>query len=130
MIRSMGVAEADSYSAHAFRRGASMELKGSGSTLPHVLKKVGWNSASFRAYLSLVEDEEVNIRSIFANFDVYEVSDEVEEVPLPPSSSVGETSPGTISDDKPLVKSDKQTYLERLTRCFSLTEWGSFSLRI
>ena len=77
----MGVAEAASYSTHAFRRGASMELKGSGSTLAQVLKTVGWNSASFRAYLSFVEDEEVNIRSILANFDGYESSDEEEDNP-------------------------------------------------
>ena len=101
MLRSMNIADADSYSTHAFRRGASMELKCSGSTLAQVLKTVGWNSAAFRAYLSFVEDEEVNIRSILANFDGFESSDE-ESDDSPSTSSPDDTSSGTNSDDIPL----------------------------
>ena len=102
MLRSLKVPEADSYSTHAFRRGASMELKGSGSTFAQVLKTVGWNSASFRAYLSFVEDEEVNIRSILANIDGYESSDGEEDEPESDSAIQDETSSGTNSDDIPL----------------------------
>ena len=102
MLRSLNIPEADSYSTHAFRRGASMELKGSGPTLAQVLKTVGWNSASFRAYLSFVEDEGVNIRSILANFDGYESSDNEESDQASLTSSPDETSSGTLSDDKPL----------------------------
>ena len=97
----MNIADADSYSTHAFRRGASMDLKCSGSTLAQVLKTVGWNSAAFRAYLSFVEDEEVNIRSILANFDGFESSGEESDDP-PSTSSPGDTSSGTNSDDIPL----------------------------
>ena len=107
MLRSMGVAEAASYSTHAFRRGASMELKGSGSTLAQVLKTVGWNSASFRAYLSFVEDEEVNIRSILANFDGYESSDEEEDNPLPHHHPWMKLAQEPFQTTHPLVNSDK-----------------------
>ena len=44
-----------------------MELKRTDSSLAQALKTVGWNSATFRAYLSFVEDEEVNIRLILMN---------------------------------------------------------------
>ena len=101
-LRSMKIPDANSYSTHAFRRGASMELKNSGSNLAQILKTVGWNSSAFRAYLSFVEDEEVNIRSILANVDGFESSDgESEGVSDSPSSS-DETSSGTISDNQPL----------------------------
>ena len=102
MLRSMGIAETESYSTHAFRRGASMELKNSGSNLAQILRTVGWNSAAFRAYLSFVEDEEVNIRSILANFDGFESSDDESESELISPSSPGESSSETSSDDKPI----------------------------
>ena len=75
MLRSMKVEGAESYATHAFRRGASVELRNSGSNLAQALKTVGWNSATFRAYLFFDEDEEVSIRSILANFDGYESPD-------------------------------------------------------
>ena len=102
MLRSMNIPEADSYSTHAFRRGASMELKNSGSNLAQILKTVGWNSSAFRAYLSFVEDEEVNIRSILANFDGYESPDGESNDDPEDSSSIEETSSGTDSDEAPL----------------------------
>ena len=103
MLRSMGVDESERYSTHAFRRGASMELKNSGSNLAQILKTVGWNSAAFRAYLSFVEDEEVNIRSILVNHDAFESSDE-EENSSDSLSPMSETSSGTDTDDIPLNK--------------------------
>ena len=106
MLRSMGVREAESYSTHAFRRGAAMELKNSGSNLAQILKTVGWNSAAFRAYLSFVEDEEVNIRSILANFDGFESSDGESGEDAINSSSADETSSGANSDDQPLINLD------------------------
>ena len=66
-LTAMGVVEAQSYSTHAFRRGASMELRRCDSTLAQVLKTLGWNSSTFLAYLSFVEDEEVSIRLILTN---------------------------------------------------------------
>ena len=106
MFRSMGVEEANAYSTHAFRRWESMELKNSGSNLAQVLKTVGWNSASFRAYLSFVEDEEVNIRSILANFDGFESSDGESDSDSAVFSSSDETSSGapSNSDDRPLTQ--------------------------
>ena len=114
MLRSMGVAEAASYSTHAFRRGASMELKSSGSTLAQALKTVGWNSAAFRAYLSFVEDEEVDIRSILANFDGYESSDGESDSDSPSGSSIEETTSGTQPDDQPILRLRPFTIRERL----------------
>ena len=94
-LTSMKVPDALSYSTHAFRRGASMELKRCGDTLSQVLKTVGWNSASFRAYLSFVEDEEVNIRLILMNHqgeESGEETEEEEEAEAESSSSVSSTS--------------------------------------
>ena len=72
-----------------------MELKRCGDTLSQVLKTVGWNSASFRAYLSFVEDEEVNIRLILMNHqgeESGEETEEEEEAEAESSSSVSSTS--------------------------------------
>ena len=113
MLRSMGIPEAESFSTHAFRRGASMELKNSGSTLAQILKTVGWSSSAFRAYLSFVQDEEVNIRSILSNCDSYESSDCDSEDDLVFSSS-DETSSGTDSDNQPL-STLRPKYRERLS---------------
>ena len=44
-----------------------MELKRCDSALAQVLKTVGWNSATFRAYLCCVEDEAANTRLILMN---------------------------------------------------------------
>ena len=78
-LKTMNVEDAHSYSTHAFRRGASMELKRTDSTLAQVLKTVGWNSGTYRAYLSFVEDEEVNIRLILMNKTGTEVSSDEED---------------------------------------------------
>ena len=66
-LSTMGVTEAFSYSAHAFRSGASMKLKRCSDTLAHVVKTIGWISATFRSYLSFADDEAVNIRLIPMN---------------------------------------------------------------
>ena len=111
MLRSMKIPDADSFSTHAFRRGASMELKNSGSTLAQILKTVGWNSSAFRAYLSFIQDEEVNIRSILSNCDSYESSDCGSEDDLV-FSSTDDSSSGTDSDNQPL-STLRQKYRER-----------------
>ena len=80
-----------------------MDLENSGSNLAQILKTVGRNSSAFRAYLSFVEDEEVNIRSILANLDGFESSDD--EFDMETKSSTSDvTSTGTPTDDKPLTK--------------------------
>ena len=75
MLHSMGVEDAHQYSTHAFRRGASMELKRSASSFAEALKTVGWNSAAFRSYLSFAEGEAANIRFILA----YDSDDSADE---------------------------------------------------
>ena len=80
-----------------------MELKRCSDTLAQVLKTVGWNSATFRSYLSFAEDEAVNIRLILMNREGEESScDESDDAPSPDpppmafqhpsSSSVSSTS--------------------------------------
>ena len=72
-----------------------MELKRSGSSFGEVLKTVGWNSASFRSYLTFAEDEAANIRLILAcdsDSDDEVFSPESEGEHPPSSSSVSSTS--------------------------------------
>ena len=101
-LRTMGVEDSECYSTHCFRRGASMELKRSGSTLAQVLKTVGWNSAAYRTYLSFVEDEATNIRLIL--MDSEGISSEEEEDNGPsiekadPISPYGGKSSSSISE--------------------------------
>ena len=102
MLRPTKVDQADSYSTRAFRRGASAELKNSGSSFAHVLKTVGWNSATFRAYVSYVEDEEVNIRSILANFDGFESPDKEFGHDASSADLSGDASSASSSDDIPI----------------------------
>ena len=99
----MGVDDANSYSTHAFRRGASMALQSSGANLTQVLKTIGWNSATFRDYLSFVEDEEVDILSILANFDEFGSSGDESAHDSSSSDTSDETSAGAPADDKPVL---------------------------
>ena len=89
-LRSLGVSETDSYATHAFRRGASIELKSSCSTLANVLKTVGWTYTTFMGYRPFVGDGEVDIRPILANSDGFESSEE-EETGASDTSSPEET---------------------------------------
>ena len=83
MLGSMQVMDAAHYSTHAFRSGAPMELKRADPILAQVLKAVWWNSATSRAYLSFVEDEEVNIRLIPMNNAGESSGEEEEDATLP-----------------------------------------------
>lgn len=65
-LRSVNITGARKYPTHAFRRGASVELKRPGRSPGAALKAVGRNSASFRPYLSFVEGEGANIRLVLA----------------------------------------------------------------
>lgn len=91
MLSAMCVEDASKYSTHAFRRGASMELKRSSSSFAEVLKTVGWNSASFRSYLSFAEDEAANVRLILAYDTDEEEEEEIED-------SVDTSSPSSTSE--------------------------------
>ena len=50
------------FSSHAFRRGAAMEIQGSGSSMGQIMRAGGWSSSAFKVYLSLdkAEGEEVD----------------------------------------------------------------------
>ena len=122
-LRSMEVEDAHKYSTHAFRRGASMELKRSGSTFGEVLKTVGWNSASFRSYLSFVEDEAANIRLILAyDSDESEGEGDIEEEE---SSSSSAESTSVISSQDALISN----LLELMNDVFGFFSLGgAFSL--
>ena len=52
------------YSSHAFRRGATNEVKSCGSTLATILKTGTWTSASYKNYLDLQADEAINISQL------------------------------------------------------------------
>lgn len=56
-FRILGYESAERYSSHAFRRGAAMELQGSGSSMGQIMKAGGWSSSAFKVYLSLDKAE-------------------------------------------------------------------------
>ena len=62
----MGIESAERYSPKAFRRGASMDIMASGSTLAQIMRSAGWHSQAFRAYLLFQMEEECNMKAIFA----------------------------------------------------------------
>ena len=69
---------ADRYSSHAFRRGASQELKESGSPWTVVASSGFWRSPSFRGYVDLPRDVEVGVQKLF---DIDLDSDSADEEP-------------------------------------------------
>ena len=52
------------YSSHAFRMGATDELKNGDSTLAAILKSGTWLSASYLQYLDLQADEAIKISAL------------------------------------------------------------------
>ena len=52
------------YSSHAFRRGATQEIKDSGSTLATIIGAGNWLSATFKNYINLMADEAINVSTI------------------------------------------------------------------
>ena len=50
-------------STHAFRRGATQEIKDIGSTLSLIIKSGTWAHAGYRAYLDLQADYAINMSS-------------------------------------------------------------------
>ena len=52
------------YSSHAFRRGATEEIKNSGSTFATIITSGGWTAAGYKSYLDLQADEAVNISKL------------------------------------------------------------------
>ena len=52
------------FSSHAFRRGATQEIKDSGSTISLIIQSGTWTNAGYRAYLDLQADYAINISSL------------------------------------------------------------------
>ena len=98
----MQVEGAARYSAHAFRRGAAMELKRAESALAHVSRTAGRNSATSRACLPLVEDEYANTRLIL--MDRAGESTEEEDY-IPPPEMGAEWGPSPVGAGSSSVSS-------------------------
>ena len=52
----LGYAGGAKFSPHAFRRGATQEIKDIGSTLSVIIKSGAWAHSGYRAYLDLQAD--------------------------------------------------------------------------
>ena len=63
-MTALGFDQGGLYSSHAFRRGATQEVKNSGSTLATILKTGTWLSACYKNYLDLKADEAINISTL------------------------------------------------------------------
>ena len=63
VMTKVGHLEGPKFSSHAFRRGATQEIKDSGSTLSVIIQSGTWTHAGYRAYLDLQADYAINISS-------------------------------------------------------------------
>ena len=61
VMTKMGYPDGPEYSPHAFRRGATQEIKDSGSTLALIITSGTWTHAGYKAYLDLQADFAINI---------------------------------------------------------------------
>ena len=66
----------DKFASKAFRRGASDEIRRSGSTFATILTSAAWNGAGFKAYLDLMKEEGANITALLLTKDDSDTSDE------------------------------------------------------
>ena len=72
----MNFESAKRFSSHAFRRGAAMEIQGSGSSMGQILRAGGWSSSAFKVYLSLDKAEGEEIDRILTRQEVSDSSSE------------------------------------------------------
>ena len=63
-LTAMGTPEGGKFSSHGFRRGATNEVKNSGSTLATILGTGTWLSACYKNYLDLKADEAIKISTL------------------------------------------------------------------
>ena len=61
IMTKLGYPDGAKYSPHAFRRGATQEIKDIGSTLALIIKSGTWTHAGYKAYLDLQADFAINI---------------------------------------------------------------------
>ena len=61
----LGFPEAERYSSHAFRRGATQELRESGSGWPVIASMGVWNSPAFKGYVDITQEVEAGVRQLF-----------------------------------------------------------------
>ena len=57
----LGYPDGPKYSPHAFRRGATQEIKDSGSTIALIIQSGTWAHSGYKAYLGLQADFAINI---------------------------------------------------------------------
>ena len=70
------------FSSHAFRKGATDEIKNSGSALATILTSGVWSSGGFRGYLDLHADEAINISAVLIKA-IDSESDDPDEIDKP-----------------------------------------------
>ena len=63
-LTAMGTPEGGKFSSHGFRRGATNEVKNSGSTLATILGTGTWLSACYKNYLDLMAGEAINVSTL------------------------------------------------------------------
>ena len=68
------------YSSRAFRRGATQEIKDTGSTLAVIITSGGWTAAGYKSYLDLQMDEALNISALLIE-SMDSDSDETDDEP-------------------------------------------------
>ena len=61
VMTKLGYPDGPKYSSHAFRRGATQEIKDCGSTLALIIKSGTWTHSGYKAYLGLQADFAINI---------------------------------------------------------------------
>ena len=94
IMANLHVPVAARYSSHAFRRGATQELKEAGSPWSAIAASGVWHSTSFRGYIDLSRDVELGARYLFdVDFDSESGSDEVHRWVLFQGKPLGRPSP-------------------------------------
>ena len=72
----MNFESAKRFPSRAFRRGAAMEIQGSGTSMGQIMRAGGWSSSAFKVYLSLDKAEGEEIDRILTRQEVPDSSSE------------------------------------------------------
>ena len=81
VMTKIGYADGARYSSHAFRRGATQEIKDSGSTLSIIIKSGTWTHSGYRSYLDLQADFAINISRFVLDAADSDSNDEDDSLP-------------------------------------------------
>ena len=63
-MTSLKIDQGGLYSPHAFRRGATQDIKDSGSTLGTILGTGAWLPGNFKHYINLMADDAINVSTV------------------------------------------------------------------